>query len=80
VIHYDSILSFQGIRHSESVSRSKYDRDSEDSKIAKQKAAMPIIDWQDFDVWLYILESGIDFNDAYRLIWFINLKFQTLLK
>ena len=62
-----SVLSFQGIRHSESVSRSKYDRDSEDSKIAKQKAAMPIIDWQDFDVWLYILESGIDFNDAYRL-------------
>ncbi len=62
-----SILSFQGIRHSESASRSKYERESEDSKIAKQKAAMPIINWLDFDVWLYILSTGIDFNEAYRL-------------
>ena len=61
------VLSFQGIRHSESVSRSKYERESEDSKIAKQTAAMPIINWIDFDVWLYILETGIDFNEAYRL-------------
>ena len=61
------VLSFQGIRHSESASRSKYERESEDSKIAKQTAAMPIINWMDFDVWLYILETGIDFNEAYRL-------------
>ncbi len=61
------VLSFQGIRHSESASRSKYERESDDSKIAKQVAAMPIISWIDFDVWLYILTSGIDFNEAYRL-------------
>lgn len=61
------VLSFQGIRHSESASRSKYERESGDSKIAKQVAAMPIISWIDFDVWLYILTSGIDFNEAYRL-------------
>lgn len=64
-----SILSFQGIRHSESVSRSKYERESDSPKITKQKVASPIIDWFDFDVWLYILTTGIDFNEAYRLGW-----------
>jgi len=62
-----SILSFQGIRHSESASRSKYERESESPKISKQTVVSPIIEWFDFDVWLYILSTGIDFNDAYRL-------------
>ena len=60
------ILSFQGIRRAESASRSKYDRDSSSSKISKQIAASPIIDWLDFDVWLYILANNIPFNDAYK--------------
>ena len=60
------ILTFNGIRRSESSSRSKYDRVSDTSKIAIQKAISPIIDWLDFDVWLYILYTGIDFNTAYR--------------
>lgn len=60
------ILSFQGIRRSESASRSKYDRDSTNSKIGKQISASPIIDWLDFDIWLYILSNHIAFNDAYR--------------
>lgn len=64
-----NILSFQGIRHSESISRSKYERESESPKITKQTVASPIIDWIDFDVWLYILTTGIDFNYAYRLGW-----------
>ncbi len=61
------ILSFQGIRHSESVARSKYERESDSPKITKQTVVAPIIDWIDFDVWLYILTTGIDFNDAYKL-------------
>lgn len=61
-----SILTFQGIRRNESLARSKYDRESNDSKIKKQIAVNPIIDWNDFDVWLYILSNNIDFNDAYR--------------
>lgn len=61
------LLTFYGIRRSESTSRSKYDRESESPKIAKQKVASPIIDWNDFDIWLYILSTKIDFNDAYRL-------------
>lgn len=62
-----NILSFQRIRHNESLSRSKYDRESKSPKITKQTVAAPIIEWTDFDVWLYILTTGIDFNDAYRL-------------
>lgn len=61
------VLTFQGIRRCESVSRSKYERETESPKIAKQTVASPIIDWLDFDVWLYILTTNIDFNFAYRL-------------
>lgn len=67
--HKDNILSFQGIRRSESVSRSKYERESESPKITKQTVASPLIDWIDFDVWLYILTTKIDFNEAYKLGW-----------
>lgn len=60
------ILTFQGIRRNESKSRSKYERDSNDSKIKKQVVISPIIDWLDFDVWLYILSNNLDINDAYK--------------
>ena len=60
------LLSFQGIRRAESVSRSKYDRDSRSSKISKQLVSSPIIDWLDFDVWLYLLSNHLPFNNAYR--------------
>lgn len=64
------ILTFYGIRKSESVSRSKYNRiedDPESVKIQQQTVASPIFFWKDIDIWLYILSEGIDFNDAYRL-------------
>ena len=64
------ILTFYGIRHSESSARSKYNRvedKAESVKIQKQTVASPIIDWIDADVWLYLLGENIDFNDAYRL-------------
>ena len=64
------ILTFYGIRKSESVSRSKYNRvedDPESVKIQKQKVASPIIEWKDIDIWLYLLTENVDFNDAYRL-------------
>lgn len=63
----NKLLTFYGIRRSESASRNKYERTSSSPKITKQTVASPIIDWHDFDVWLYILTTGIDFNDAYRL-------------
>jgi phosphoadenosine phosphosulfate reductase len=65
-----NILTFYGIRKSESVSRSKYNRvedNAEAIKIQKQKVASPIFYWRDIDIWLYILGENIDFNDAYRL-------------
>lgn len=61
------VLTFYGIRRNESASRSKYERESESPKISKQTVVSPIIDWTDFDIWLYILTTKIDFNNAYRL-------------
>lgn len=64
------ILTFYGIRKSESVSRSKYNRvedDAESVKIQQQTVASPIFFWKDIDVWLYLLAERVDFNDAYRL-------------
>lgn len=63
------ILTFYGIRKSESVSRSKYNRiedDAESVKIQQQTVASPIFFWKDIDIWLYILTEEVDFNEAYR--------------
>ena len=59
-------LTFLGIRHSESRERQNYERTQDHSKIGSQINAMPIIEWSDCDVWLYILYRGVRFNDAYR--------------
>jgi phosphoadenosine phosphosulfate reductase len=64
------ILTFYGIRKSESASRSKYNRieDSADAvKIQQQTVASPIFFWKDIDIWLYLIAENIDFNEAYRL-------------
>lgn len=64
------ILTFYGIRKSESVSRSKYNRvedDAESVKIQQQTVASPIFFWKDINIWLYMLSENVDFNDAYRL-------------
>ena len=62
-----TIRTFYGIRRNESKSRSNYNREEDSPKISKQKVTSPIIDWLDYDIWLYILSTGIDFNGAYRL-------------
>lgn len=64
------ILTFYGIRKSESVSRSKYNRvedAAESVKIQQQTVASPIFFWKDIDIWLYMLSENVDFNDAYKL-------------
>ena len=63
----NKLLTFYGIRRSESNARSKYERVSDSPKITKQKVVSPIIDWFDFDIWLYLLTAKVDFNDAYKL-------------
>lgn len=59
-------LTFLGIRHSESNARKKYERTQEVSKISSQINAMPIIEWSDYDVWLYILYKNLVVNDCYQ--------------
>lgn len=64
------ILTFYGIRKSESISRSKYNRVEDDAvavKIQQQTVASPIFFWKDIDIWIYMLSENVDFNDAYRL-------------
>lgn len=63
----NKILTFYGIRRSESTQRSKYEAISKSPKIAKQIVASPIIDWIDADIWLYLLSHDEVFNYAYRL-------------
>ncbi len=62
-----TVLTFYGIRRNESASRNTYERSSQGKKITQQLVASPIIDWMDYDIWLYLLTTGIDFNEAYRL-------------
>ena len=37
------------------------------AKIGQQVTASPIIDWSEFDVWLYLLLNNVHFNKSYRL-------------
>lgn len=62
----EKILTFYGIRKSESASRSKYERTVRSPKITRQIVASPIIEWSDLDVWTYIISNEIPFNEAYR--------------
>ena len=61
-----NVRTYYGFRRNESKSRSNYSREDNSPKISKQRVSSPIIDWLDYDIWLYILTTGIDFNDAYR--------------
>jgi len=38
-----------------------------DAKLGQHVMASPIVDWSEFDVWLYILLNGLHFNKSYRL-------------
>lgn len=65
-----NVLSFSGLRSSESNMRKKYKRienESKKRKIQNQIIVSPILYWSDIDVWLYIMSEKLDFNEAYRL-------------
>lgn len=62
-------MYFNGLRRSESNTRSDYLRTNDigqGQKIQNQISISQIINWKDVDVWLYILAEKIDFNQAYR--------------
>jgi len=60
------VLTFDGVRRSESTRRSKYPRISTKHKIAREILASPILKWTDLDVWLYLLFHELIFNQAYK--------------
>ena len=61
------ILTYYGIRRSESNRRANYEAITESPKVSRQTVVSPIINWIDGDIWLYIFAHGLDFNDAYKL-------------
>jgi phosphoadenosine phosphosulfate reductase len=60
------VLTFDGVRSSESPRRSTYERISIKHKIKGEVVARPIQKWLSIHVWLYILVHGLDFNYGYR--------------
>ena len=60
------VLTFDGVRRSESARRAKYPRISTQHKIATEILGSPIIDWTDLQVWIYLIYHGLTFNDAYK--------------
>lgn len=61
-----AVLSFDGIRKSESKSRAKFDRLRKNTKIIRQTSAYPIFEWLDFEVWLYLFFRKIPINPLYE--------------
>lgn len=61
------VLSFCGVRRAESSKRADHDRVHTNTKIADETMACPIIEWSDFDVWLFTLYRELPVNTDYRL-------------
>lgn len=70
-------IMFHGVRKAESVKRSKYDWDINESWVSSHPDTplnlpsnwhrfAPIINFTDVDVWLYLLRDNIPFNNMYR--------------
>jgi len=60
------VLAFLGIRAEESDARASYGTISEGNKHKVQINCNPIIDWNSSELFLYMLESNLDFHKAYR--------------
>ena len=58
---------FDGVRAEESEQRSTYAELSEGKKHINQVNCSPILKWSTAEIYLYILERNILFNNAYRL-------------
>lgn len=59
-------LVFVGVRFEESDARSSYDYLSESKKHIMQTSCCPILDWNTSELFLYIFENQLLFNNAYR--------------
>lgn len=59
-------MAFTGVRGDESLSRSKYDAISYGGKHSGQYSCHPILEWNTAELFLYIYENGLTFNNAYK--------------
>lgn len=59
-------MAFTGVRGDESLSRSEYDTISYGGKHSGQYSCHPILEWNTAELFLYIYENGLTFNNAYK--------------
>lgn len=59
-------MAFTGVRGDESLSRSEYDAISYGGKHSGQYSYHPILEWNTAELFLYIYENGLTFNNAYK--------------
>ena len=61
-------LFFMGMRNQESATRSSYGDDWRNNGWGKRQwdALLPIREWTELDIWLYILKEKMEVNDKYK--------------
>ena len=59
-------MAFTCVRGDESLSRSEYDAISYGGKHSGQYSCHPILEWNTAELFLYIYENGLTFNNAYK--------------
>lgn len=64
----EKLIFLFGIRNQESSQRSAYEDITKNPQWGDRDwiGILPIRQWSEFDVWLYILDEGIEINDKYR--------------
>ena len=62
----NGVLSFEGVKKAESSRRAGYERISKKHKIGGEILARPILEWSDFDVWLYLTINNLPVNPSYK--------------
>ena len=64
----DKYLFFMGMRNQESAKRSNYTDEWKNDKWKGREwnAILPIREWSELDVWLYILKNNININPKYK--------------
>lgn len=64
----DKYLFFMGMRNQESSKRSNYTDEWKNDKWKGREwnAILPIREWSELDVWLYILKNNININPKYK--------------
>ncbi|MBP3458815.1 MAG: phosphoadenosine phosphosulfate reductase family protein [Lachnospiraceae bacterium] len=63
---YVRTMMITGVRGDESSSRSEYDELSKGKKIAGQYSFHPILEWSSAEIYLYMYENNLEFNEAYK--------------